>query len=93
MPSLEELKYLFLIERILILLDIIVLSKKRFRLTILDNGILRMILQNIKVVRISCFVERNQSAIKNTLVYHLMNNIMIQDMITRRTSSHTVMPL
>lgn len=91
MPSLEELKYLFLIERILILLDIIVLSKKRLRLTILDNGILRMILQNIKVVRISCFVERNQSAIKNTLVYHLM--IMIQDMITRRTSSHTVMPL
>ena len=71
MPSLEGLKYLFLIERILILLDIIVLSKKRFRLTILDNGILRMILQNIKVVRISCFVERNQSAIKNTLVYHL----------------------
>ena len=71
MPSLEELKYLFLIERILIPLDIIVLSKKRFRLTILDNGILRMILQNIKVVRISCFVERNQSAIKNTLVYHL----------------------
>lgn len=71
MPSLEELKYLFLIERILIPLDIIVLSKKRLRLTILDNGILRMILQNIKVVRISCFVERNQSAIKNTLVYHL----------------------
>lgn len=93
MPSLEELKYLFLIERILILLDIIVLSKKRFRLTILDNGILRMILQDIKVVRMSCFVERNQSAIKNTLVYHSNNSIMIQDMITRRTNSHTVMPL